>query len=347
MRKRPTDKWSDRLKAANKLLQTELQLPKHDARAVVIATTAFAQECSAEITKLALADERERLCCLGSEYFRKLAINLERLPATLRRSIDNLILPLADVRLFDSEALDALLDGIASELNPHAVAKSDAERALRAAYCDPPKEGGEQTWDRHPPPLAVLYGGLHPKDRTRAETSANALFSSKQRISAGELFQCLATALAEQPAEKRPEVSESIVKYLERTAAVWRRCGLVPTRSNNRRIRGYRGPFHRFTDLILTAMTEPESRRDHAGFRRDGSRARAKIRLHQKQLESVLEQTRAAWNALPADLRREMSYSLPRRDVREIVSDDHLRKALSKAPRTKPAIPKTPPQTPS
>ena len=115
---------------------------------------------------------------------------------------------------------------------------------------------------------------------------------------------------ADPPDGVRADVSDLIVPYVAVVARLWRQFDLYPSRATRRGDPKYKSRFHRFVELVLTAMTEPGSNR------------------HNQNIDEIAEQTRAAHAQLPLQIRAKISCALKREDVEWFVSEDHIRKAM-------------------
>ena len=118
-----------------------------------------------------------------------------------------------------------------------------------------------------------------------------------------------------------PEIATLITDYVAVVADLWRAAGLRPGRAHDPDDPKYRSHFHRFADLVLTAMIDPWSRRHDADldeYRRAVWQAHAKLEDEYKQAGKALRRSDAEW----------------------LVSEDHIRHALARS-----AL-KTAPETP-
>jgi hypothetical protein len=76
-----------------------------------------------------------------------------------------------------------------------------------------------------------------------------------------------AAATADGSDRERREIHALIVDYVAEAADIWRGAGLRPGRAfypepiDAKRSVSYKAAFHRFVDLVLTAIVEPWSRR--------------------------------------------------------------------------------------
>jgi hypothetical protein len=109
------------------------------------------------------------------------------------------------------------------------------------------------------------------------------------------------------------EIATLMVDYVASAANRWREAGIQPSRARHPEDPTYKSDFHRFVELVITAILEPSTLRHDGGLE---ERAREARRRHAE---------------LPDEFRSIASPSLRRSDLEWIVSDDHLKKALALA----------------
>jgi hypothetical protein len=134
---------------------------------------------------------------------------------------------------------------------------------------------------------------------------------SKQTLTAAEIFDTLAFAAIAPTSGRLRQVADLIVKYVKEVADQWNHVGLSPSRARKPDDPAYASRFHRFADLVLTMMAEPSAER-HDG------------KLDEKRRRILREYYR-----LSPDDRSGVAPTLPRRDTEWLVSDDHIKRALS------------------
>jgi hypothetical protein len=160
--------------------------------------------------------------------------------------------------------------------------------------------------------LCSDYSGLHFDTRHKCEMALSALAEvPTEAVTAAAVFDALGVAIAtDRPAETSADVSNLIVRYVAIVAALWSKAGLRPTRASRRWDPKYKSRFHRFVELVLTAMMVPSSRR------------------HDGDIDLIAGKIREVHAQLPSELRRFVSPRLRRADVEWLVSEDHVKKAL-------------------
>ena len=127
---------------------------------------------------------------------------------------------------------------------------------------------------------------------------------------ASHVFNVMATALSTQyPDNKASQISDLLVEYLRQVGEVWKAYGLKPSRARDESDPKYTSRFHRFCDLVLTALLDPRSLR------------------HDENLDQIRQEIRASHLKLPPEWRKQVGNLLPLRDQQWLVSDDHLKRA--------------------
>jgi hypothetical protein len=128
-------------------------------------------------------------------------------------------------------------------------------------------------------------------------------------VGAATIFEVLAQSISKPRPAPRSAV-DVVIAYVAAVAFEWRQSGLRPSRAINFSNPTYVSPFHRFCDLVLTALIEPESRR------------------HMPGLDDVSQQAWARQRQLPAEQRKAIRGGLPRKDSQWLVTAHCLRQGL-------------------
>jgi hypothetical protein len=157
----------------------------------------------------------------------------------------------------DSEVIDEIIDA-AHEIFLHSAKHEAGQTALRAL--DVRWLDGQQIIG-----LKTDYSALEAATRRKCESAISSLTRASVSGSAVAVFETLASAIDKDPPSGIPaDVSDLIVTYVAVVATLWRRIGLRPSRATHPENPKYKSRFHRFVELVLTAMTEPWSnRRSH------------------------------------------------------------------------------------
>lgn len=306
----PVSQWPEHLKRAWEILQESSKTTEKSARAVVLELMAAAQVCAEAINRqsddLVEGNTREKLC--GA--FKRLANCCRRAPAKLRKRLDGTIGPMVQHGFVDAELVEDILDATAIEFAKSPNEKA-AATALRTMFVAMP--------DREPSNwIKSAYGGLCSESQRNAEAALLNLRNQQKGLTAAAVFDALASALKVNPVRKTDlKVSKLICDYVSETASIWRVAGLNPGRAFDPADATYKSKFHRFADLILTALAEPWTQR-HAGNLDD---LRERLYRAQKKLEM-------AQKKLPPEVRISVSGALRPCDQGWLISDHILKQAL-------------------
>ena len=300
----PQYKWPPHLERAWKILDHKLGLPNRAARTIVFESALAAYKCAQEISERAKTHDEYEMRIKVSNAFARLANCVRRAPAELRLSVDQQLAPLVCSTIIDLEVIEEIIDAATAAFQqfPEHEAAGTALGALRARSRD-----GERIIG-----LKTDYSILNFDAQRSCELALSALAGAPTKaVVASSAFEALRSAIASlPPPSNRFGVSDLIVVYVAAVAVLWRKHGLTPSRATRRGDPKYRSRFHRFADLILTAMTEPGSRR------------------HDGNDDQIAHGLRLAHRQLPIELRHLLSPALGRADVKWLVSEDHVRKAL-------------------
>ena len=238
------------------------------------------------------------------QAFARLARCAHRAPAALRRSLDESIQPLVDGDVADSEVIEGILAATATVCMR--FLDNEAARTALSVLSVTSSKG------RRIIGLCSDYSGLGFDSRRKSELALTALARTPTgTVTASSVFEALSASIAaDRPSDARADVSDLIVCYVAVVAVLWREVGLRPTRATRRWDPKYKSRFHRFVELVLTAMTEPSSRR------------------HDENIDLIAKKIRAAHGQLLSEVRPFVSPRLRRSDVEWLVSEDHVKKAL-------------------
>jgi hypothetical protein len=124
------------------------------------------------------------------------------------------------------------------------------------------------------------------------------------------VFDALAAGVENKPAGKqKPDPATLISDYVSDVARLWKAAGLYPGRACRPDDSSYRSQFHRYSDLILTAVAEPWAER------------------HSSNLDRMRRRIYKAWARMPPAFRA--SAALPPSAVAWLISDHILRQGLA------------------
>jgi len=299
----PISQWSEHVKLAYKILQIELQTTDEIARAVIINSMRAVERCAGAINRqsddLVEGNSREKLC----SAFERLANCCRRAPAKLRKRLDGTIGAMLQHGCVDWELIEEIVDATAIEFKKSPNEKA-AATALRTMFVAMP--------DREPSNwIKSAYGGLRSESQRNAEAALLNLRNQQKGLTAAAVFGALASALDGRHRRKTDlEVKAIIRDYVVAIKSIWGTAGLKLGRGYDPADASYKSKFHRFADLILTALAEPRTHR------------------HFGDINKILQQIREHWDRLPPDMRNSVSAAPRHCDQGWLISDHVLKQAL-------------------
>jgi hypothetical protein len=294
------EKWAPHLQLANKILEEEGKLSAPLARRIIAKSVTCALVCAQAMDNRALALSRCQSKTKVTKSFARLANCLARAPARLRHRLDQRVRAILQ-EPFNSESIEALID---ATYRAFTLLKVDpaptALRALSAVRWQNKKLIG----------LKANYSALDPAIHRKCETAIASVPDSAPGT-AMAVLNALAGAIKDATSTGVPRDSSDLIRdYVSSVAVLWRDNGLSAGRAYHYDNRQYRSRFHRFVELVLTAVTEPGSNR------------------HTADLDEIRRQIYKNLARFPLEVRANVDKG-PRREDREwLVSEDHIRKAL-------------------
>jgi hypothetical protein len=153
------------------------------------------------------------------------------------------------------------------------------------------------------------FSSLSPALQDKCKSALSLAIKKRRKIDAAAVFKSLADGVTISPRPPRG-ASDSVIDYVATVAAEWRRSGLRPGRALKSDDSSYIGKFHRFCDLVLTALVEPESRR------------------HLEDLDQLSAKAWARQGQLPREDQKYIRGGLPRKDAQWLVTAHCLREGL-------------------
>jgi hypothetical protein len=290
------DDWPPHLYSAQRILHDELNLPKSDALAIILKSVAAANDCvTAENRQVDNWVQAQAKIQIGNAC-RRISKCINRCPAVLRQKLDQAILPpLTLSPIIDLEIVESIFDAakIAFEghppCEPSSVALASLEKLRQADY-------------------ATLGMAL----RQNVERAIAALPVATSAAAANVFATIAATVNSENTEAANMRARPLRLRFLVELAEVWRQGGLKPSRALHPEKRAYKSCFHRYAELVLTAMAEPWAERHSNGA----------------VLDTLREDLRVAHARLPAALRPQISAALRRADREWLIADEYLRDAL-------------------
>ena len=321
LKSKPTDEWPPHLRLAWNILNSgsELALSEQAVLSLIIKSVSAAHKCAQAINEKSadIAEFQTRIKL--HDTLRRIAKCTKRAPAGLRRRLDEQVAPLRRESAIDLEVIDAIFDIAVAAFRE--FPKAEPSRTALREMCGMPPDH-----DR----VVVIkseYAAVGEAYQRKAEDAIATLAkSASHKASAADVFNALASALRfDRTAHPNAQIPPLIVEYVAELATFWRQAGLRPTRATRVGDPTYRSKFHRFVDLVLTAMTEPSAQR------------------HLINLDDLNDTRREIWlvhSRLPEEARRIVSPAPRRADVNWLISEDHVKKAL------RIRVKKTDPDTP-
>ena len=255
IRSQPACDWPPHLFVAWEILTAELELPDIKARSVILESVLEARRCvtaqNERLSDIARIRTQRRIRTACS----RIPKCIKRGPKTLGRDLNRAILPLIEESI-DVEVLESIFETARKtfEAFPNNKPSYAALESLKGVY------------------FSGLSAGSQDKVRkaiARVKAAKNANFTLEH------LFIAIGAALTNKlDAKMSTQISNLIVSYVVKLAAIWRREELEPSRARryldlNPTI--YSSRFHQFAELVLLAMTgreaghSVEARRDNAG----------------------------------------------------------------------------------
>lgn len=294
----PTN-WRRHLAQAFEVLN---KLDEPRARDLLVEAVAAAHACACGIDARVTARSREEARNKATKAFARLARCAARASAELRRRLDRMVKTVLSRGACDAVDLQRLV-----HRTGEVCRKFDEEPAATALRTI----GFPESSDQRAVVLVTHIEALHPAVRRRAEEAVSQL-SQEHHLSwtASQVFTAVAAALSTQhPDNKASQISDLLVEYVRQVGEVWKAYGLKPTRARADSDPKYTSRFHKFCDLVLTALLHPWSLR------------------HDENLEQIRQEIYASHLKLPSESRKQVSNSLPLRDHQWFISEDHLKRA--------------------
>src|SRR5262245_48381989 len=107
------------------------------------------------------------------------------------------------------------------------------------------------------------YTALRAETRGNCEAALSKLGKKRKSLKAHMIFDALAACLENEPTSS-PDPATLISNYVSALALLWKAAGLSPGRAHREGDPSYKSKFHRYSELILTAVAEPWAQR-HSG----------------------------------------------------------------------------------
>ena len=305
LQSQPTTEWPKHLRLAWEILQRKRSLSETTSMHIILGSVSAAHKCATEVNRRAArrfeAHTRNNLY----KAFVRIAKCAQRAPERLRLSLEQAVIPIVQQDPIDLEVIEAILDATASAFLQHCEEESakTAIKALGVTDVDGIRQVG----------VKADFSGLDNAGQREVEAALSILKKPPgSRPNVSNIFETMASALDAEEIQS-DEIATLIIDYVTSVAFLWREAGIKPSRARHHQDPTYKSGFHKFVDLVITAILEPRT------LRHDGG------------LEELAQASWRRYTELPDDFKSITSPSLPRSDVEWIVSDDHLRKALARA----------------
>jgi hypothetical protein len=238
---------------------------EEESRRLVIESMSAAHRCAQ------LVDERSRAGAQGrsinrlSKAFARIARCAARGSARLRQDLDQALIELLRGDPVDLEDMEAILEAAGTTFARYPT-EEPARTALSAL-------GASEEDSARRYALKLDFESLPSALHLRMQTMLSELAASTPGdLSAARIFSTMASALEIEVNRADPEIATLITDYVDAVADLCRPAGLRPGRAHKPDDPEYKSNFHRFADLVLTAVMEPGSRR-HDGYLDEHRRA--------------------------------------------------------------------------
>jgi hypothetical protein len=281
---------------------------------MVIDSVLAAHRCARLVDDRSRAGAQARSITRLSKAFARMANCTTRVSAKLRQDLDQAMIAILCRTPVDLEVMEAIFDAAGAIFAKYPT--EEPARTALAALGISEDDGVLRIG------LKVEFESLPSAYQFQMQTMLSDLVASAAGdLTAPQILSTMASALDTEVMNADPEIATLITDYIAVVANLWRAAGLRPGRAHDPDDPKYRSHFHRFVDLVLTAMIDPWSRRhddDLDEYRRAVWQAHAKLEDEYKQAGKALRRSDAEW----------------------LVSEDHIRHALARS-----AL-KTAPETP-
>jgi hypothetical protein len=296
---KPPSEWPEHIKLAWTILRDELQVTEERASQLISDSISAARACAESVNRRSRNIVEAQSRAKVGFAFKRLANCCRRASAFLRGCLDEAIQPLLQQDPVDSEVIHDILDVTASEFE--ISAEGVALTAMRAMFKEP--GSWRDDW------LMNEYAGLRPETQRNCEVALSKLAQKKRSAKAHMVFEALAAGVKKKPAgNDDPDPATLRSNYVSALVRLWKAAGLRPARAYREGDSHYKSKFHRYSDLILTAVGEPWAQR------------------HSGNLDHMRRRTYKAWAGMPREYKA--SAALPPSAAEWLISEHILRKGL-------------------
>jgi hypothetical protein len=291
--------WPPHLQLAWAILK-QLRLSDRKARIVLHNAGVAASDCSRSMIGRIRSTQNYEVSEKAKQAFHRLSHCTKRARAELQHLLDektNEVFADGDVDIEVIEALIKVSRAVFEQFGDDEPART-ALKALRIYH------------DHEHDTIGLLldFSSLSPLTQQSCTSALEEAVKGKT-IQTAATFEILAKAISKSQPTLRG-AADIVITYVATVAFEWRQSGLSPSRAVNFLNPAYVSPFHRFCDLVLTALLEPESRR------------------HLPGLDDLSHQAWARQRQLPLEDRKAIRGGLPRKDSQWLVTAHCLREGL-------------------
>jgi hypothetical protein len=313
----PVADWPKHLRLAGNILSAELGLDDAKAQAVLIASCRASHVCARAINQRSRDIDNLATCLSVHKIFARAAKCARRSPSHMRGVLDRAVSSAIRDSIVDAESMEALIDALVTAFArfPKEASSLTVLRAITPRSSLPPSVNFEsrnhlrRRFDEASDFLQQDYSSLGAIDQRRIESALTDLRVNNPEFNAAGICDSIASVLAGDKGISAA-IHDLMTAYVATLVDIWLRHGIKPARSVRFSYPHYRGKFHRFADLVLTAAVEPWSKR------------------HDDDSHQLTERLREAHAELPSDIRKFVRRAPRRSDVEWLVSDDHVKAAL-------------------
>jgi hypothetical protein len=248
--------WPTELRSAWDILHLEVKLSNESALSLIMASVSSAHACAQNINRRVtnIVEFQTRLK-LG-DAFRRISRCIKRAPARLRRLLNKRLEPVMRQDVVDLEVIEEILDVTVTTFAEFPNAEA-SKTALRVMCGETPDRDRTIT-------IKTDFSGLGPEHVHKAERAIAGLCRKRAELrSASRLFDALGFALDDKRiANTASTIHDLIDDYVIAASQLWKSAGLRPGRARDDLDPAYKSRFHRFAELVLSALIQPASRRN-------------------------------------------------------------------------------------
>lgn len=273
---------------------------------IVISAVAAAHDCARAVSARAQANEQARVRDEFLSAIEEVIKPVER-SKRIQRALDEVAqreFRDADV---DLEAVSRFFDGCADVARKKS--SLDAARRILNALAGRKHETDARSPEQAPLTLKIAthYEAIHPSDRAMVEAGLlESIGRQSEPLTALGVFAAMIHSLSlAEGRELNARAGDLLTQYVAAVAEIWDCSGLGWGRGTGPDNPKYRGPFHRFLELVLIDQFDPRSR------------------LFDPPDEKELSPGREDYDRLPDDLRAETRLGP---QYQWLISEDYIRK---------------------